>query len=73
MIEANGVYASKDTVKGRSDPNSGGNVVYLTPSLWASSEHIVLQLGAGGVLTQNLFGNQSKFTHQVLFNLGLTF
>lgn len=73
MIEVDGSYASKNIVKGSIDPNSGGNVVYITPSLWISSEKIIVQLGAGGVLIQHLFGNQSIFTHQIIFNFGWTF
>lgn len=73
MVEFDGLYTSKTRVRGIIDNNSGGNVVYLTPSLWASSEHVIIQLGAGGILTQHLFGNQSRYTHQIVCNLGWTF
>jgi hypothetical protein len=73
MVEVDGQYASRDFVKGKIDLNSGGNIVYITPSLWISSKRLIIQLGAGGVLTQHLFGDQSKFTHQIIGNFGYTF
>lgn len=73
MVEVDGLYASRNIVQGNVDSNSGGNVIYITPSLWISSKKIVIQLGAGGVVTQHLFGDQSKFTHQFICNLGWTF
>jgi len=73
MLEIDGQYDSKDRINGKKDPDSGGNVIFITPSLWISSEKTVIQLGVGGVLTQHLNGNQSKFTHQVLCSVGWTF
>lgn len=73
MIEVDGLYASRNILHGCVNPNSGGNVIYVTPSLWISSERLIIQLGFGGVLTQHLYGNQSSFTHQVIGNFGLTF
>ncbi|MCE5317131.1 MAG: hypothetical protein LLG04_07190 [Parachlamydia sp.] len=73
MVEINGEYASRNTEDGKINRDSGGNVVYVTPSLWISSENLVVQLGAGGILTQHLYGNQSRFTHQFVLNLGWTF
>lgn len=73
MMEINGVYASRNFFKGHRDHDSGGNVIFVTPSLYISTETLVFQLGAGGVLTQNLYGNQSRFTHQIIFSLGWSF
>lgn len=73
MLEVDGQYNSKDRANGEKNPDSGGNVVFITPSLWISSEKIIIQIGVGGVLTQHLNGNQSKFTHQMLCNVGWTF
>lgn len=73
MVEIDGLYASRNIIQGIVDPNSGGNVIYITPSLWISNEKIVIQLGVGGVLTQHLFGDQSKFTHQIVCNFGWSF
>jgi hypothetical protein len=72
MLEIDGVYAWKDRIKGRTDPDSGGNIVYFTPSIWISSEHLIFQLGAGPVV-QHLYGHQSKKFLSADFNLGYTF
>jgi hypothetical protein len=73
MIEADGQYTEKDKIKGITDPNSGGNVVYVTPSLWISSKKIIAQLGFGLPATQHLFGNQKKNNYLLVANLGWTF
>lgn len=33
MVECDGLYAWKNRIKGTVDPNSGGNIIFLTPSL----------------------------------------
>lgn len=58
LVEINGQYNSKDKINGVMDPNSGGNVIYATPSLWISTKNIYIQLGAGWAVSQNLNGNQ---------------
>lgn len=73
MIEADGQYTEKDKIKGITDPNSGGNIVYVTPSLWISSKKIVAQLGFGLPATQHLFGNQKRNNYLLVANLGWTF
>ncbi len=73
MVEFDGQYSWKNTIKGKTDPNSGGNIIYLTPSIWVSSERIILQFGVGYPIVQRLFGNQSKQWLSFDFNLGVTF
>jgi len=73
MVEFDGQYSRKDTIKGKTDPNSGGNVIYLTPSFWMSSKMFILQLGIGYPIVQHLFGNQSKQWLFIDFNFGVTF
>lgn len=73
MVEFTGQYSWKDKIKGRTDPDSGGNVIYITPSIWISSKKIILQFGAGYPLVQNLFGHQSKKLLSLDFNFGYTF
>lgn len=73
MVEFDGIYSWKDRVDGHIDPNSGGNQIIMTPSLWLSSEHIILQLGVGFPIQQHFFGEQSKNTYSVAFNIGWTF
>ena len=73
MVEFDGQYAWKNIIKGKTDPNSGGNVIYVTPSLWASSKRFILQLGVGYPIVQHLFGNQPKQWVLFDFNFGVTF
>ena len=74
MLEFNGIYSWKDKIQGVYDKNSGGNVIYLTPSLWISSiESLIVQLGVSVPIYQHLFGNQIKNDYAVELNLGWTF
>jgi hypothetical protein len=73
ITEVNGTYTQKNKINGAIDPNSGGNVVYLTPSFWASTKKLILQLGVGYAVTQHLFGNQNKNTYLITGNIGWNF
>jgi hypothetical protein len=48
-------------------------MVFITPSLWISSEHLILQLGLGLPATQHLYGHQNKKDYLLAANLGWTF
>jgi len=73
MVEATGQYTEKDKINGMTDPNSGGNAVYVTPSLWVSSKKIIIQLGFGVPVVQHLFGNQKRTNYVLVANFGWTF
>ena len=73
MIELDGLYAERNLIEGAIDPNSGGHLVYLTPSLWISSEKLTLQLGIGFPIYQDLFGDQLRQYYTLDFNIGWTF
>ncbi len=73
MVEVDGTFSERNKFDGSKDPNSGGNVIYLTPSLWASSKDWILQLGAGYAVQQNLFGHQKRDEYLIAFNFGRTF
>ena len=73
MVEFDGQYSWKSKTKGVTDPDFGGNVIYLTPSLWFSSEKYIIQFGAGYPIVQYLFGNQLKQNIALDFSLGVTF
>jgi len=73
MLECDGRYFWKNRMKEAIDPNSGGNIIYLTPSFWASSETVILQFGVGYPIVQYLFGNQSKKFLSLDLNLGIKF
>lgn len=70
MVEGDGTYSQKNRLSGVLNPNSGGNVFYLTPSFWASSKKIIFQVGAGYAVGQHLFGNQPRNTYLLATNLG---
>lgn len=70
MIEGDGQYSQRNKINGGIDFNSGGNVVYVTPSLWVSSKKLIVQLGVGLPVTQNLYGNQTKDSYLLVANLG---
>lgn len=73
MVEFDGEYFWKNKIKDSLDPNSGGNVIYITPSLWVSSKNFIGQLGIGYPCVQHLFGDQSKKFLLIVFNFGYTF
>jgi hypothetical protein len=72
IVEVDGQYSSKNKIHGVTDPNSGGNFVYVTPSLWISTQKFVFQLGIGWPITQHLNGIQNREKYLVAFNLGYT-
>lgn len=72
MIEFNGVYSGKNRLDGTKDQDSGGNMIFITPSIWISSEKIIFQLGVGPVYT-HLNGNQPNQYYSIDFNFGYTF
>lgn len=68
MTEFIGQYTEQGIANNHKNPNSGGNVISIIPSLWLSSEKLILQLGAGYPIVQNLFGNQPKQQFSLFFN-----
>ncbi|MBY0291973.1 MAG: hypothetical protein K2W92_01630 [Alphaproteobacteria bacterium] len=73
MVEVDGQYIEKNKIKSIIDPNSGGNTVYITPSLWISSKQLIVQLGMGFPVVQHLFGQQHKNNYLLAANFGWTF
>lgn len=64
MIEFDGLYATRDKIEGERNRNSGGNIIYVTPSIFlASKEHFTFQVGVGFPIVQKLFGHQKKQEH----------
>jgi hypothetical protein len=60
MIEVDGVFSERNRIHNVTNPDSGGNVIYVTPSLWLSSKHWIIQVGCGFVAYQHLNGSQNK-------------
>jgi hypothetical protein len=73
MIEFDGTYSEKNKIKGTTDPNSGGNVIFITPSIWLSSKRWIIQWGIGFPVIQNLNGHQNKIKYSIDYNLGVAF
>lgn len=73
MFEIDGQYSRKNRIKGRLDPNSGGNVLYATPSIWVSTKEMLLQFGVSASLNQNLFGHQRRIDYAFNLNFAWSF
>lgn len=73
MVEVDGLYARKNRIDGDLDKNSGGNVIYVTPSLWLSSKEFLVQFGVSFPVNQNLFGRQHKIDYAVSLNFSWSF
>jgi hypothetical protein len=71
MLELDGQWNQKNRFQNRVDPNSGGNVIYLTPSIWISSKYFLLQFGVSLPVLQQLSGIQRKVDYA--FNLNFAF
>lgn len=73
LIEADGLFSDQDKDEGVNDPDSGGNLVLVTPSLFASNKSVILQLGAGYYVSQHLYGQQNRMNYLAIFSFGYTF
>lgn len=73
MVEIEGQYTEKSKIHSKTDPNSGGNVIFVTPSIWISTKKLIIQLGVGLPATQHLFGAQKKSRYLLSANFGWTF
>lgn len=73
MLEIDGQYNSKNKANGSFDPDSGGNIIFMTPSLWISSKEMFFQFGVSTPVTQHLYGKQNKFDYVLNFNLSWSF
>lgn len=73
MVEIDGQYSKKNRIDGVIDNNSGGNALYVTPSIWISSKKMLLQFGVSLPINQNLFGKQRKFDYALNFNFAWSF
>lgn len=69
MTEVDGTYTQKNKVSGVIDPNSGGNVIYLTPSLWASTKKFIFQFGIGFPVSQHWYGKQINDSYFLATNI----
>jgi len=73
LLEIDGTYTEKDKQFGIPDPNSGGNTIYLTPSIWISGKHLSVQFGVGFPIVQRLNGIQLKNYHLIAGSIAWVF
>ena len=73
MLEFTGQYNQKNRIKGITDPNSGGNIILVTPSVWYSTKNFLFQFGVSLPVNQNLFGQQRKFNYVLNLNLAWSY
>lgn len=73
MIEVDGQYGQRNRIFGEIDHNSGGNIVFVTPSLWFSNRYFLIQFGPSFPINQNWFGIQGKFDWGFNFNMAWSF
>ncbi|WP_233588451.1 hypothetical protein [Legionella septentrionalis] len=73
LLELDGQYSEKDKIFGQYDPNSGGNIVYITPSVWFSTQKFTAQLGISIPITQHWNGEQGTTHYYAALLLGWTF
>lgn len=72
LLELDGQYTERNQFLQQGQPNSGGNVVALTPSLSLATKHTITQVGVGYPLVQHLFGQQNEMKYFIVANLTLT-
>lgn len=73
MVEVDGQYSKKNRIDGVIDNNSGGNFIYVTPSIWISSKEMLFQFGLSLPINNNLFGRQNKFDYALNLNFAWSF
>ncbi len=70
LVEFLGSTFKRDKTNGIRDSNSGGNLIFIAPSFWFSSERFLLQIGFSAPILQKLNGNQNPFRYQLAIDLG---
>jgi len=60
MIEFDGIYRQRNRLSGKLNPDSGGNQIFLGPSLFFSTKNLILHGGVSWPIYQHLFGKQNK-------------
>lgn len=63
LVELNGQYSDRTKLGSDVVPNTGGNIIYATPSLWLSTSKMTFQVGISLPITQRWYGNQSKVSY----------
>ena len=73
MLELNGEWHDKQVIAGVSDPNTGGNTVYLSPGVRLSVQNFSGFLSVGIPVVNNLNGLQSSPDYRVVTGVAAAF
>ena len=73
MLEIDGQYNKKNRIKGKIDFNSGGNIVFVTPSIWISNKEMLFQFGFSIPINQHTFGRQNKIDFAINANFAWSY
>lgn len=73
MVELDGLYRQNNRIRGIVDRSSGGNTIVLGPSLWFSTQRLILQGGISAVVADHPFGMQTKNNYFAAANVGWKF
>ena len=73
LLECNGEYSLKDSVDHCKDPDTGGNIIYLGPTLSLTSNRWVVTGGIQIPVVQHLNGTQDKTRYRTSLQVALGF
>jgi len=73
LLELDGQFNERNKQKGHWIGNSGGNLIYLTPSLWYSTNKLILQIGISIPVVQSWNGVQPYVDYFTMANIAWTF
>lgn len=72
MVELNGFLSEYSSIQRLRNANSGGQIIYLGPSLWIASKNFLIQGGIALPIYQHLNGKQNKINYLLAINTGIT-
>jgi hypothetical protein len=73
IMEANGKWQQRQEIGGVEDPNSGGNIIYLSPGTRLCWKRLSLYLSLGFPILQDLNGVQTDVGFRILKGIGFEF
>jgi type IV secretory pathway protease TraF len=73
MLELNGEWHDKQRTAGITDPNSGGNTIYLTPGLRLTVDNWSGYVSAGIPVVKDVNGIQPAPTWRVVGGIAVSF
>ncbi|WP_133129294.1 hypothetical protein [Legionella yabuuchiae] len=73
LVEVNGMYFGFDAAREFVKPNSGNNIIFVSPSLIYATEHLYLQFGVAIPAYQKWVSFEDKLNYEASFSIGWTF